>query len=108
MTDTLLRHIATSRLPIAFHRREDIEQIQALRAQGLLIALVPAPADLLSMSGPAEAAQVLALTQKGRAAVAAAHYIPTAQDAHDDAVPAMPPGFGAVHDRAPNAFSSAR
>lgn len=76
MTDTLLRHIATSRLPMSFHRREDIEQIEALRAQGLLIALVPAPADPLSMSGPAEAAQVLALTQKGRAAVAGAPYIP--------------------------------
>lgn len=67
MTHELLRHIASSRLPLSFYRKEDMDQVRTLRDQGLVIALIPAPADPLSMSGPAEAAQVLALTREGRA-----------------------------------------
>lgn len=79
MTHELLRHIASSRLPLSFYRKEDIDRVRTLRDQGLVIALIPAPADPLSMSGPAEAAQVLALTQEGRATVQGGiHKPPTA------------------------------
>lgn len=67
MTMELLRHIASSRLPLAFHRAEDIEQVRDLCAQGLLIALPPAPPGNARHSASTQAAQVLALTQEGRA-----------------------------------------
>lgn len=66
MTMDLLKQIATSRLPISFYRAEDIDKIRILRAAGLIVALVPAPSDCLALSGGAGAAQVLAVTQKGR------------------------------------------
>lgn len=66
MTMSLLRQIASTPSPTSFHRPQDIEAVRALRAAGLIIALTPSPGGLLSMSGPAEAAQVLALTQQGR------------------------------------------
>lgn len=66
MTMDLLKQIATSRLPISFYRAEDIDRIRILRAAGLIVALVPAPSDSLALSGGAGAAQVLAVTQKGR------------------------------------------
>lgn len=66
MTMNLLRQIATSRLPISFYRTEDIDQVRILRAAGLIVALIPAPSHPLKLSGDGLAAQVLAVTQKGR------------------------------------------
>ncbi|KQX87140.1 hypothetical protein [Variovorax sp. Root473] len=66
MAMNLLKQIAGSRLPVSFYRTEDIDQVRLLRAAGLVVALVPAPSDSLTLSGSASAAQVLAITQKGR------------------------------------------
>ncbi|MDP9877751.1 hypothetical protein [Variovorax boronicumulans] len=66
MAMNLLKQIAGSRLPVSFYRTADIDQVRALRAAGLIVALVPAPSNALTLSGPASAAQVLAITQKGR------------------------------------------
>jgi hypothetical protein len=66
MTMNLLKQIAGSRLPATFYRTEDIDQVRLLRAAGLVIALVPSPSDPVSLSGSPSAAQVLAITQKGR------------------------------------------
>lgn len=66
MTMSLLRQIASTPSPTSFHRPQDIEAVKGLRAAGMIIALIPSPNGLLSMSGPAETAQVLALTQQGR------------------------------------------
>lgn len=62
----LLREIASSSLPKSFSSPEDIDQVRILRAAGLVIAFVPAQADLQSSAGPEHAAQVLAVTDKGR------------------------------------------
>jgi hypothetical protein len=61
----LLRQIASSRLPMSFHRTEDIDKVRVLRAAGLVIALIPAPSDPVGLAGEPTAAQVLAVTQKG-------------------------------------------
>jgi len=74
MTMNLLRQIATSRLPISFYRTEDIDQVRILRAAGLVVALVPAPSEPLTLSGGSSAAQVLAVTQKGREVLAEFNY----------------------------------
>lgn len=66
MTMNLLRQIAGSRLPVSFYRNEDIDSVRVLRAAGLVIALVPSPSDPRALSGSYPAAQVLAVTQKGR------------------------------------------
>ncbi|SEK17174.1 MULTISPECIES: hypothetical protein [unclassified Variovorax] len=66
MTMNLLRQIAGSRLPVSFYRNEDIDGVRVLRAAGLVVALVPSPSDPLTLSGSHPAAQVLAVTQKGR------------------------------------------
>lgn len=66
MTMNLLRQIADSRLPVSFYRSEDIDKVRVLRAAGLVIALVPSPSNPISLSGSPTAAQVLAVTQKGR------------------------------------------
>jgi len=66
MTMNLLRQIAGSRLPVSFYRSEEIDSVRVLRAAGLVVALVPAPSDPLALSGARPAAQVLAITQKGR------------------------------------------
>ena len=66
MTTNLLTLIATSRLPMVFHRPEEIDQVRILQAAGLVIAIVPAPSDPLVMGGVPTAAQVLAMTEKGR------------------------------------------
>lgn len=71
MTTTLLARIATARLPMTFRRAEEIDQVRILQAAGLVIALVPAPGDPLVVDGTPTAAQVLAMTQKGRDEVAA-------------------------------------
>ncbi|MBT2324848.1 hypothetical protein J7E62_21155 [Variovorax paradoxus] len=66
MSMDLLQQIAASRLPLTFHRAEDIDKIRVLRAAGLVIAMVPSPSDPLNFGGTATAAQVLAVTRKGR------------------------------------------
>lgn len=66
MTMNLLRQIAGSRLPVSFYRSEEIDSVRVLRAAGLVVALVPAPSGPLALSGSRPAAQVLAVTQKGR------------------------------------------
>ena len=74
MTMNLLRHIAGSRLPISFHRPEEIDQVRILRAAGLVIALIPAPSNARTFSGMPTAAQVLAITAKGREELARFDY----------------------------------
>ncbi|MCT8180856.1 hypothetical protein ACEN9J_37780 [Variovorax sp. Varisp41] len=74
MTMNLLRQIATSRLPVSFYRPEDIDQVRILRAAGLVVALVPAPTNPLTLAGDGLAAQVLAVTQKGREELAKFDY----------------------------------
>jgi len=66
MTMNLLKHLASSRLPKSVTSPEDIDKVRILRAAGLVIAFVPAPSDPLTLSGPERAAQVLAITRKGR------------------------------------------
>ena len=66
MAMDLLRELAGTRLPATFRTPAEIDKIKLLRAAGLVIALTPAPSNALSLSGPADAAQVLAITQKGR------------------------------------------
>jgi len=74
MTMNLLRQIASSRLPMSLYRSEDIDQVRVLRSAGLVVALVPAPTGPLAMSGSVHAAQVLAVTQKGREELAKFSY----------------------------------
>lgn len=64
MTMNLLKQIAGSRLPMTLYRAEDIDQVRILRAAGLVVALVPSHSECASRSP--SAAQVLAVTQKGR------------------------------------------
>ena len=74
MAMNLLKQIAGSRLPVSFYRTEDIDQVRLLSAAGLVVALVPAPSNSLRLSGSASAAQVLAITQKGREELAKFSY----------------------------------
>ena len=74
MTMNLLKQIAGSRLPVTFYRDEDIDGVRVLRAAGLVVALVPSPSTPLSLSGSPSAAQVLAVTQKGREELAKFSY----------------------------------
>jgi hypothetical protein len=74
MTMNLLKQIAGSRLPATFYRDEDIDGVRVLRAAGLVVALVPSPSNPLSLSGAPSAAQVLAITQKGREELAKFSY----------------------------------
>lgn len=67
MAMDMLRQLAASPLPATFRTSEEIDQIKLLRAAGLVIALTPAPlSSLRTLSGTTDAAQVLAITQKGR------------------------------------------
>jgi hypothetical protein len=74
MTMNLLKQIAGSRLPATFYRAEDIDRVRVLRAAGLVVALVPSPSNPRSLSGAPSAAQVLAVTQKGREELAKFDY----------------------------------
>lgn len=74
MSLDLLRQIAASRLPLTFHRPEDVDQVRLLRTAGLVIATVPALCDPLTLSGKSTVAQVLAMTQKGLEELAAFRY----------------------------------
>jgi len=62
----LLKQIAASRLPMSFRTPKEIDEVRILRQAGLVIALIPAPADPLKLSGGEPAVQVLAITEKGR------------------------------------------
>lgn len=66
MSMDLLKQIAASRLPMSFRTPKEIDEVRILRQAGLVIAFVPAPADPLKLSGVEPAAQVLAITEKGR------------------------------------------
>ncbi|HJS04811.1 MAG TPA: hypothetical protein VJ832_15120 [Variovorax sp.] len=66
MAMDMLRQIAGSPLPATFRTPAEIDKIKVLRAAGLVIALTPAPSDALSFPGTTDAAQVLAITEKGR------------------------------------------
>ena len=66
MAMDMLRQLAGSPLPATFRTPEEIDQIKLLRAAGLVIALTPAPSNLLTLSGTTDAAQVLAITERGR------------------------------------------
>ncbi|MDQ0571078.1 hypothetical protein QFZ42_002912 [Variovorax paradoxus] len=66
MSMDLLKQIAASRLPVSFRTPKEIDEVRILRQAGFVIAFVPAPADPLKLSGAEPAAQVLAITEKGR------------------------------------------
>jgi len=78
MAMDMLKQLAGSPLPATFRARAEIDQIKLLRAAGLVIALTPAPSDLTLSGGP-DAAQVLAITEKGRAELERIHYPVAAQ-----------------------------
>jgi hypothetical protein len=60
MAMDMLRELASARLPATFRTATEIDKIKLLRAAGLVIALTSAS------SGTSDAAQVLAITEKGR------------------------------------------
>ncbi|VTU20222.1 hypothetical protein SRS16CHR_02599 [Variovorax sp. SRS16] len=66
MSMDLLKKIASVRLPVSYTATEDIDAVRILRQAGLVVALIPAPADPVTLSGGKHAAQVLAITAKGR------------------------------------------
>lgn len=66
MAMDLLRQFAGSSLPATFRTPVEIDKIKLLRAAGLVIALTPASPSAPTASGSAGAAQVLAITEKGR------------------------------------------
>ena len=70
----LLKQIAATRLPVSFRTPKEIDEVRILRQAGLVIALIPAPADPLKLAGSEPAAQVLALTEKGREELARIRY----------------------------------
>jgi hypothetical protein len=70
----LLRQIASSPLLKSFRAPDEIDQVRLLRAAGLVIAFVPAPAASSTLAGPERAAQVVAVTEKGREELLRAQY----------------------------------
>jgi hypothetical protein len=70
----LLKQIAATRLPVSFRTSKEIDEVRILRQAGLVIALIPAPADPLKLAGSEPAAQVLAITEKGREELARIRY----------------------------------
>jgi hypothetical protein len=66
MAMDMLRQLAGSPLPAMFRTPTEIDQIKLLRAAGLVIALTPASSDPQTPSGNGDAAQVFAITDKGR------------------------------------------
>lgn len=66
MAMDLLRQLAGSSLPATFRTPVEIDKIKLLRAAGLVIALTPASPTAPMPSGTADAAHVLAITEKGR------------------------------------------
>jgi len=73
MSMDLLKEIAACRLPAVYRAPADIDRIRILRQAGLVIAWVPGN----EPSGPSDlggAAQVLALTEKGREELLRSNY----------------------------------
>jgi hypothetical protein len=66
MAMDLLRQLAGSSLPATFRTPVEIDKIKLLRAAGLVIALTPASSGALTLPGTGDAAQVLAITERGR------------------------------------------
>jgi hypothetical protein len=66
MAMDMLRQLAGSPLPATFRTPAEIDQVKLLRAAGLVIALTPASSNPPTPSGIGDAAQVLAITEKGR------------------------------------------
>ena len=66
MAMDLLRQLAGSRLPATFAAPDEIDKVKLLRAAGLVIALTPVASCAPTNSGSANAAQVLAITDRGR------------------------------------------
>ncbi|MDM0115969.1 hypothetical protein QTI66_27725 [Variovorax sp. J22R133] len=66
MAIDLLKHIASSPMPMYFRSHEDIEKVRALRAAGLVIAFVPPDTDAPMARASGREAEVYAVTQKGR------------------------------------------
>ena len=64
MAMDMLRQLASSPLPCAFHFSEEVDKIQLLRAAGLIITLPPTSG--ISVVAGADTVQVLAITAKGR------------------------------------------
>ncbi|MDM0117161.1 hypothetical protein QTI66_34110 [Variovorax sp. J22R133] len=62
----LLKHIASSPMPMYFRLPEDIEKVRILRAAGLVIAFIPPGPDALTAKVSGREAEVYAVTQKGR------------------------------------------
>ncbi|MDM0112875.1 hypothetical protein QTI66_12005 [Variovorax sp. J22R133] len=64
-----LRQIAQEKLPLAVYAPADIDRLRVLRAADLVTALIP-PAEPLEGGGQShKAAQVLAITPRGRDAL---------------------------------------
>lgn len=66
----MLRQLSRFRLPATFHRTDDIDRIRILSGAGLIIAHVPV-ATRPALAGAASAAQVIAITEKGKDELAA-------------------------------------
>lgn len=66
MPMNLLAVIASSHMPMSLSLSDDIDKVRILRAAGLVIAVVPGSGSPFTLSGPERAAQVLAITEKGR------------------------------------------
>ncbi len=67
MAMDMLKQLSRSALPATFRTPAEIDQIRLLRAAGLVVAFTPTTSDPLALSGPPDAAQVFAITEKGRA-----------------------------------------
>lgn len=73
MSTEMLRHIAASRLPLVMSSSKDVDAVLKLRADGMVLALVPSAADVSKMPG-LRVVQVLAVTQKGFEALQQVRY----------------------------------
>lgn len=85
MSIDLLKQIAASRLPVSFRTPKEIDEVRILRQAGLVIALIPVPADPLKLSGSEPAAQVLTVTRKGHEELSRIRYpgeLPQAKPRH--------------------------
>lgn len=69
MAIDLLKHIASSPMPMHFRSPDDIEKVRILRAAGLVIAFVPQETGALTTRATRRDAEVYAVTQKGREAL---------------------------------------
>lgn len=64
-----LRQIAQQNLPLTIFAPADIDKLRVLRAAGLVTAFIPAVEEMRSGAEMQKAAQVLAVTAKGSAAL---------------------------------------